>query len=129
MTEKELRKMKRPALLEILVSQSREIDRLKAELEQKNKELENRQILIEKSGSLAEASLEIYHVLESAQAAADLYLENIKRNAQSAYPMISGIPGKGKNGTGTAGNMPGTGQAGTSATRRMAGTPEKEGRA
>lgn len=85
MTEKELKKMKRPALLEILVSQSKEIDRLKAELEQKEKELEDRRIIIEKSGSLAEASLEIFHVLESAQKAADLYLENAKRAAQEYH--------------------------------------------
>ena len=81
MTEKELKKMKRPALLEILVSQSKEIDRLRAELEKKEKELQDRRIIIEKSGSLAEASLEIFHVLESAQKAADLYLENAKRAA------------------------------------------------
>jgi len=82
MTEKELKKMKRPALLEILVSQSKEIDRLRAELEKKEKELADRRIIIEKSGSLAEASLEIFHVLEDAQKAADLYLENARRAAQ-----------------------------------------------
>ena len=40
--KKELKKMKRPALLEILVSQSKEIDRLKAELKEMKKELRDR---------------------------------------------------------------------------------------
>ena len=82
MTSKQLKKLKRGELLEILVTQSKEIDRLNAELETAKKELENRRILIEKSGSLAEASLSMYRVIEAAQKAADLYLENIKKTAE-----------------------------------------------
>ena len=76
--EHQLKKLKRQELLEILVNQSREIDRLKAELKDAREHLEDRQVRIAKSGTLAEASLQIYHIFETAQKAADLYLENVK---------------------------------------------------
>ena len=77
MTEKQLRQLKRTDLLELLLTQSKEIDRLNAELEEARRQLEDRRILISNTGSIAEASLAIFHVLEDAQKAADLYLENI----------------------------------------------------
>ena len=55
MTDKELRKLNRRELLEILVSQQKEIDRLRSELHQAKEELQDRRIAIEKAGSLAEA--------------------------------------------------------------------------
>ena len=65
-----------------MVAQSKEIDRLRAELEKAQKALRDRELRIENSGSLAEASLAIYHVVERTQKAADLYLENLKRKAE-----------------------------------------------
>ena len=82
MTQKELKKLKRGELLELLVTQSKEIDRLTKELEEANRELADRKVLIDNSGSIAEASLAIYKVLEDAQKAADLYLENVQRRAE-----------------------------------------------
>ena len=71
MTDKQLKKLSKSDLLSLLLTQSKEMDRLKEELEQAKKQLEDRRILIDKSGSLAEASLAIFHVLEDAQKAAD----------------------------------------------------------
>ncbi|MBQ1311279.1 MAG: hypothetical protein IIY55_05450, partial [Blautia sp.] len=82
MTQKELKKLKRGELLELLVTHSKEIDRLTKELEEANRELADRRVLIDNSGSIAEASLAIYKVLENAQKAADLYLENVQRRAE-----------------------------------------------
>lgn len=79
MTAKELKKLKRSELLELMVTQSKEIDRLKEELEATRKQLEERKLTIGKSGSIAEAALNVYHIFEEAQKAADLYLENAKR--------------------------------------------------
>ena len=79
MTDKQLKKLKRADLLGLLVAQSKEIDRLKAELEETKQKLEDRDILINDCGSIAEASLAINRVLEGAQNAAELYLENVKR--------------------------------------------------
>lgn len=81
MTDKEVRRLSRAQLLEILVAQGKEIEELKAELAATRKKLEDRTIEIEKSGSLAEAALRLNGVFEAAQRAADQYLENIRRSA------------------------------------------------
>ncbi len=78
MTEKELKKLTRMELLEMLIDQSREVERLRGELEEAKKALEDKKIAIEKSGSLAEAALALSGVFEKAQEAADLYIANIK---------------------------------------------------
>jgi uncharacterized protein HemX len=58
-----------------------ENERLAAENRELKKRLEQREIAIAESGSLAEAALKLSGVFEAAQAAADLYLENIQRVA------------------------------------------------
>ena len=79
MTDKELRKLKKTDLLRIMVAQSKEIDRLQKELEKTKAALESREVAIENAGSIAEASLALYEVIERTQKAADLYLENVRR--------------------------------------------------
>lgn len=78
MTEKELRKLKRVELLEILVEQGKEIERLKAELSLCKEQLEEKQLRIDQAGSIAEAAIQLNGVFEAAQAASAQYLENIK---------------------------------------------------
>ncbi len=78
MTDKELKRLSRAELLEMLLEQTRKVEALEAELEQKNKELENKRLIMEKAGSLAEAALELNGVFEAAQKAADQYLYNIE---------------------------------------------------
>ena len=53
MTDRELRKLSRKDLLELLVSQSREREALQAELEQVKAALEDRQLQIERAGSVS----------------------------------------------------------------------------
>ena len=79
--EKDIRKLKKVELLELMVSQSKEIDRLKDENIALRTQLESRQLQISQAGSIAEAAMQIYRVAENAQKAADLYLENVKRLA------------------------------------------------
>lgn len=81
MTEKELLKLKRTELLEIMLAQSREIDSLREELAETRKKLEDKRIKIKEAGSIAEASLKLTQIFEEAQRAADLYVENVKRRA------------------------------------------------
>ena len=78
MTDKELQKLSRSALLEMLLEQSRENDRLRAQVEKLARQLSDRQFKIDQAGSIAEASMQINQVFESAQAAAEQYLENIR---------------------------------------------------
>jgi len=84
MTERELRKLSRLDLLELLLRQMEENERLRTELEQAQKQLESRELMIENAGSIAQASLQISRVFEAAQMAADVYLENVRRMAKEA---------------------------------------------
>ena len=78
MTEKDVQKLKRVELLEILVEQGKEIENLKAELEEANKKLADRKIRIDNAGSIAEAVCQINGVFEAAEAAAYQYIENVR---------------------------------------------------
>lgn len=82
MTEKELRHLSRMDLLEMLLEQSKEVERLRAELETVKKQLEDRRIMEQEAGSIAEAALRLNKVFEAAQQAADQYLENIRTQAE-----------------------------------------------
>ena len=83
MTERELKKIRRQDLLEMLLEQSREMEILRQELEAARTELENRKILMEESGNIAEAALRLYGVFEAAQAAADHYIQATTENART----------------------------------------------
>lgn len=78
MTDKELQKLKRVDLLEILVEQGKEIEALRLENERLEKKLNDRTICIDKAGSIAEASFQLNGVFEAAHAASAQYLENIR---------------------------------------------------
>ena len=79
MTDKALRRLSRRELVELLLAQSKEVERLRAELAQAEQKLKSRQILLREAGSIAEASMRLNEVFESAQKAADQYLLNVKR--------------------------------------------------
>ncbi len=78
MTENELKKLKRVELLEIMLEQGKEIDRLKQVVAEQQAQLEDRAIKIEKAGTIAEASFALNGILEAAEKTASQYLENIK---------------------------------------------------
>lgn len=78
-TDRELRRLSRADLLELLVAESRENERLRAELEAMRQKLESREIKLQESGSIAEAALRLNGVFEAAEQAARQYLENIQR--------------------------------------------------
>ncbi len=78
MTDKELRKLKRADLLELLIDQDKQMEALKAKLAEAESSLAERSIMIEKAGSIAEASVALNGVFAAAQSAAVQYLENIK---------------------------------------------------
>ena len=79
MTENELKKLSRADLLEILLDQSKEKESLQQQLDDALAELRQRQLKIDKAGSIAEAALQVNGVLEAAQNAGAQYLENIER--------------------------------------------------
>ena len=82
MTDRELRKLSRAELLELLLEESRENERLRAQLQQMNAKLADRAIRIERAGSIAEAALQLNGVFQAAEEAAAQYLENVRRLAE-----------------------------------------------
>lgn len=84
MTNKELRRLSRAELLEMLVEQMEENEILKERLEEAKKALADRKIVIEQAGTLAEAALRLNGVFEAADQAAQQYLENIRNMAQES---------------------------------------------
>ncbi len=78
MTDKEMRKLSRAELLELLISQMEENEKLREQLDEANARLERRDIAVKKAGTLAEAAIMINNVFEAADAAAKQYLENVK---------------------------------------------------
>ena len=79
MTDKELRKLGRSELLEMLVAATEENEKLKSRLEQAENQLRDRSIAIGQAGSIAEAALKLNGVFQAAEDAAQQYLENVQR--------------------------------------------------
>ena len=78
MTDKELKRLSRAELLELLLEQVEENEALRAEIADLKGQLEDRVIKIEKAGSIAEAALRLNGVFEAAEAAAKQYLDSLK---------------------------------------------------
>lgn len=78
MTEKELRKLNRYQLLELLMMQTEENTRLRQEIDR----LREQQMKLEELGSVAEASLLLNGVFEAAQKAADDYVNEARQRAE-----------------------------------------------
>lgn len=89
MTEKELRKLKRVELLELLVEQAAEMEALRGELQAARDALAERNILLRESGSIAEAALRLNRVFEAADQAAREYVESTKRMQDQAEALLA----------------------------------------
>ncbi len=82
MTDRELKKLSRAELLELLLEARRENEQLKRKLEKAYAQLNDKRILIERAGSISQAALQLNGVFEAAQAAAEQYVENVYRLVQ-----------------------------------------------
>lgn len=83
MADKELRRMSRPELIEIIYALKSNEEVLKKKNAQLNEQLNDRTIRMEKAGSIAEASLQLNDIFTVAQEAADEYLNSIKAANES----------------------------------------------
>lgn len=85
MTDKDIKKLGRTELLELLIAQTKEnnalqshIEELEAQIKDLQTQLEDRSIKINNAGSIAEASLQLNGVFEAAQKAAQEYIDNVR---------------------------------------------------
>ena len=81
MKEKDLRKLNRYQLLELLILQTERADKLQAKLELAEQQLTKQVLQISSMGSIAEASMQLSGIFQTAQETADLYLEGARRKA------------------------------------------------
>lgn len=78
MEEKDLRKMRRSELIEIIYVLKTREEELEQEVVKLQTQLKNRRIQLSKAGSIAEAALALNGVFEAAQAAANDYLKSLQ---------------------------------------------------
>ena len=81
MTEKDLKKLNRYQLLEMLVIQTERADELQKKLEEAQEQLNSRDVQMTVLGSIAEASMHLSGVFEAAQNASDIYLQAAREQA------------------------------------------------
>ena len=82
MSEQELRnirKLSRVELFELLVEQGKENEELHRQVENLQEQLEERQISLTQAGNIAEASLKLNGIFQAAQDAAQQYLDSIRQ--------------------------------------------------
>lgn len=81
MTDKELRRLNRADMMQMILDLTRENESLRDELRTTKAELEKREIEISESGTLAEAALKLSGIFEAADVACMLYAENMRKRS------------------------------------------------
>jgi hypothetical protein len=84
MVSNELKKLSRRELVDIIYQLKKNEQLLQDEIASLQEALEDRRIHLSTAGSIAEAAISITNVLSSAQAAADLYLQEVTCMKQDA---------------------------------------------
>ncbi len=90
LSAKELKRLSRLDLMELLLKEVRRNKELEARNEELEKMLKNREILLSDAGNIAEAALRLNGIFDAAQKAAEDYVENVKRLSSGAVTDPSG---------------------------------------
>lgn len=96
MADSEMKRLSRKELLEMLIEQGKENDRLKQELEKANRRLQDKSIAIKEAGSVAQAALTLNNVFAAADAAAEQYLQVIRERSEAAQAKYDRIVSEAK---------------------------------
>ena len=78
MTDKEFKRLSRSQLIDIIYQFQLKQNELTEEIERLTKALADRRLRVKEAGNIADAALEITNVMQAAQDAATLYLEEIR---------------------------------------------------
>lgn len=81
-TDKDLRKLNRAELLELLILQTKHMDEMELQLTALQEQLKERTIHLSESGTLAEAALRLNNVFRDADQAAAQYVESARINSE-----------------------------------------------
>lgn len=85
---KELKKMSRAELLDLLLEAMKENEALKEQIQTLSERLSSREVLISNAGSIAEASLALSGIFDAAQEAADTYLVSLQKTHEAAEQIL-----------------------------------------
>lgn len=80
MTDKEFKRLNRSELMDIIYELQKQNEEKDAKLAKLEKELSDRELKVSQAGSIAEAALQVSGVFEAAQAAADQYLDALRKS-------------------------------------------------
>lgn len=83
MTDRDLKRLSRTDLLEMMIALTKENEQLRQKLEETERKLGDKMIAIEKCGSIAEAALALNGVFEAAEKACAQYVANLQARAEA----------------------------------------------
>lgn len=89
MTDKELQKLNRKDLLQMLLTQSKELRALQEKYAAAEAALQDRTIKLEQAGSIAEAALQLNDVFAAAQAACQQYTDSVAARSQQLDTLLA----------------------------------------
>lgn len=84
MNNNELKRLNRTELLELLLAESKRNRELEKTLQQVKEQLADRELRVERAGTLAEAAMSVNQVFEAADAAAAQYLAGLRMKSEEA---------------------------------------------
>jgi len=82
MNRKDLKRLRRRDLLEMLLELSKENEQLRSHVSELEAQLQDRRLTISNAGTLAEAALQLSGVFQAAQDACDQYIYNVQLRCQ-----------------------------------------------
>lgn len=78
-------------MMMVMYDQEQEIERLKAKVAELQATINNYEIKVEESGTLAEASAQINNLFEVAQATVETYLENMRKREEKSEALLADV--------------------------------------
>lgn len=78
-------------MMMVMHDQEQEIERLKAKVAELQGTIENYEIKISETGTLAEASAQINNLFEAAQATVETYIANIKKRDEKSEQILADV--------------------------------------
>lgn len=78
-------------MMMVMYDQEQEIERLKAKVAELQATINNYEIKVEESGTLAEASAQINNLFEVAQATVETYIENMRKREEKSEALLADV--------------------------------------
>ncbi len=84
MTDRELKKLRRDTLLEMMLKQQEELEQLREQLQEAEEKIRSQETELHKLSSIAEGALKLSKIYETAQASAEAYVEKIEKEKRDS---------------------------------------------